>query len=209
MKNIIVVGDSFCAHPQGWPSMLADKLNLKLINYGVGGEHWWGVHEFLKTVDKNTVKYIIFAHTFGQRIPTLHKNGIDKTASELYYKHIHNEEFLNWAQEQWFKQISTEWDNVINLHCFPWTWDLRHLLVGINVGPNLASISLNEVDATEPLLDESVIGQGLRRQNHLNQFNNKILAEELAGIINNYSAGDVQLDVTKFQLKTEKWFNWR
>jgi len=206
---LVIVGDSFCAHKHGWPSMLADNLGLELVSYGVGGEHWWGVRKFLETVDKDQVKYIIFAHTFGQRIPTLHKHGIDQTASDLYYKHIHNEEFLDWAQEQWFKEIAQSWHNVINLHCFPWTWDKRHLLPGINVGPSLASISLNEVDAKEALVDERIIGQGLKRINHLNLGNNKELADQLTKIIEQYHVGDAELDVSKFQLLTTRWFDWR
>ena len=83
------------------------------------------------------------------------------------------------------------------------------MLPGTNVSPCLASISLNEVDAQEALVDETVIGRGLRRTNHMNLANNQALADELARIITSNHVGDVELDVTKFQQLTTRWFNWR
>lgn len=210
MKDIVIVGDSFCANPHTWPAFLADQLNLNLVCYGVGGEHWWGVKTFLDTVNKSNVEVVVIAHTFGQRIPTIVKHNIDPTASELYYKHIHNEEFLTWAQEQWFKQVSQEWNiKLVNLHCFPWTWDKRNLLAGVNVSPNLAAISLNEVDAQEAVVDETVIAKGQSRTNHFNLDNNQALANELVRIIQDYKTGDIELDLTRFQQKTTRWLEWK
>lgn len=219
MKNIIVVGDSFCCHPHGWPQMLADKLNLTLINYGVGGQHWWGVKTFLDQIsldDINNTTAIVFAHTFGQRIPTDDKIlgtydllSLDRTkepqlAIELYYKYIQNKQFIDWAQSCWFNEVSRTWSHnkLINLHCFPWTVGKKHLLSGVNVFPNLSAISLNEIGANE---FKFIADQ---RINHFSHENNVELANQLAHIINNYAPGDIDLDITKFQLKTKKWFSW-
>jgi len=46
VKNLIVVGDSFCAG-QGWPQELAELLNLNLVVAGYGGHPWWACRHFL------------------------------------------------------------------------------------------------------------------------------------------------------------------
>lgn len=217
MKNIIIVGDSFTANPVGWPGQLANMLNLNLINYGVGGEHWWGVKKFLDSISMEDTEVIVFAHTFGNRIPTNNKqldkhdffnldaDNEEQLAVKLYYKYIQNDEFMDWAQCRWFEQISRTWSGtkLVNLHCFPWTWDKRYYLGGTNVLPSLAAISLNEINAEE----FSLVNDG--RINHFNDSNNTELAQQLAQVITEYRIGEVQLDVTKFQQLTTRWLEWR
>jgi hypothetical protein len=210
MKDIVIAGDSFCAQSHTWPKFLADKLGLNLVCYGRGGEHWWGVKKFLDTVDKSNVEVIVIVHTFGQRIPTEQVIASTKEreqAIELYYKHIHNEEFLTWAELAWHKQIEQDWGEykLINLHSFPWTIDKP--LAGINVTPSLGSISLNEVDAQDGIIDERILAPGKHRTNHLNLDNNYALADELTRIIQNNS--NQELDLTKFQQQTTRWLTWR
>lgn len=220
MKNIIIVGDSFCMNPQGWPKMLADELRLTLISRGVGGEHWWGTRQFLKNLDPALIKnteVIIFAHTFSQRLPTtdstlgkfplhnLDTSDEKQLAVKLYYKYIHNYEFDDWAQISWFKDISNIYKNIkmVHLHGFPWSLESRHHLNGINVLPNLAALSLNELGTTS--LESLAVD---RRINHFNMHNNRVLAAQLKNIIDNYSPGDVELDINQFESKTHSWFNW-
>ena len=116
MKNIIVVGDSFCAADSGWPSILAQRLNLILINHGQGGQPWWNARNFLNTINDGTLtntEVMVFVHTNAGRIPTsnsqigiVNHSANPKTemakAIQLYYKYIHEPEFLNWSQRQWF-----------------------------------------------------------------------------------------------------------
>lgn len=217
MKNIIVVGDSFTANPAGWPGQLATMLNLNLISYGVGGEHWWGVKQFLDSISMENTEAIVFAHTFGNRIPTGNKElgkhdffNLDATDEEqlavkLYYKYIQNDQFMDWAQCRWFEQISKTWSGtkLVNLHCFPWTWDKRYHLGGINISPSLSAISLNEIDTKE----FDLINDG--RSNHFNDFNNTELARQLSIIIAEYKIGEIQLDITKFRQLTTRWLDWK
>ena len=183
---------------------------MELIKHGIG-EHWWGAKTFLEGIDRTDVEVIVFAHTFGQRIPTLYSPTIEQHAIDEYYKHIHNEEFLNWAQQKWFDEVSSTWSDIklINIHTFPWSADFKNHLRGVNILPNLSCISLNEVDAEVPEIDESKIAPGLRRMNHFNEFNNNILADQLAEIITDYKEGDVELDISQFQLLTQRWSTWR
>ena len=219
MKNLIVLGDSFSANAQGWPSIMAEQLNLHLICYGEGGQSWWAAKHFLNSLSSNDItnsEIIIFAHTNTDRIPTSNKkiglidhsrlntkNEIE-SAVGLYFKYIHDYEFLHWAHKKWFEEISTSWSHVkiVNLHSFPWTWNDRVALSGVNVWPSLASISLNEINAKEFSLIHD------NRFNHMNTHNNQELANQLVKIVNNYTPGDVNLDLSKFQQLTDKWTNW-
>jgi hypothetical protein len=72
----------------------------------------------------------------------------------------------------------------------------------MKITPCLASISLNELGAS----DDKLINDS--RFNHFNKYNNVELAMQLAFKINNYQEGTVELDTSKFQMKTTHWFNW-
>ena len=219
MKNIIIVGDSFCACDAGWPGILPKMLNLELINYGRGGQHWWGVADFLSKLSQETLdncEVIIFAHTEDQRIPnctnkTLSRDEPDyknelQLAMDLYFKYIHEDNFLTWAQIQWYKEVSEKWRHIklINLHGFPSSLAKKQYLDGVNVFPNLLSLSLNEGDYN-PYSDAMMTDS---RLNHFNEKNNIAMAEQLYDIIQNYQPGDVYLDISKFEQVTDRWTNW-
>lgn len=222
MSNIIIVGDSFCERP-GWGETLADLLGYNLVRRGFGGHSWWTVrsllmHDITEKIFKQT-EYIIFCHTIESRLlkpdnDIAHVNPNDTTdkreiaqAVRLYYKYIYDETVAHWAQEQWFREISRTYYGkykLIHLHGFPWTWEKRYLLNGMNVGPSLASISLNEIGADS----ESQLAF-CGRNNHLNEVNNIALGKELFRLISNYTEEDVYLDLNQFEQKTDKWTNWK
>lgn len=228
MKNLIVVGDSFCSWPGykdiegGWPQTLADKLELNLICYGVGGLSWWASRDFLINLAPEIIdeaEYIVFTHTYGGRIPTLNTDlgMVNKskspaseieTALHLYYKYINDSNFLDWAQEQWLREITRQYGHkkLCHLHCFPWTIKYSHLLCGINVTPNLTSISLNEINSKKSILFNDT------RSNHFSDYNNTQLGLQLAEQLKNHNNKTVELDISKFEQSTNYWFdmdNWR
>jgi hypothetical protein len=223
MKNIIIAGDSFCEHDRfnSWTRLLADKLGMRLSSQGIPSGSFWETKEFLKDcvfVNK-TLDLIIVAHTDFTRVPSAQWNqpyhklsyeeqqewarGASK-AKEHYYKYLYVPTFHKWAQELWFREFSETYKDykIVNLHCFPESWNSRHLLKGMNIGPNLAAISLNEINAT----DMSVLGNDNRRLNHFSIPNNKILADQLYNLISNYQDGDAFMDKFAFEQKTTKWF---
>lgn len=209
MRNIIIVGDSFCCG-NGWPDILANKLDMNLIQCGFPGNHWWAVRDFLinlKPEKFDNSDIIIFVHTHPDRIPTLtsdlskvncsrlgNLNEIEM-AVKLYYSYIHDGDFLNWIMHKWFEEISQKWVRLktVHLHGFQESWPYRHLLNGMNVGPDLIGISLDELRDPSPGLFTD------RRRNHFNEFNNEELANQLYHAIVNYQLQDFNLDVTKFQ----------
>lgn len=215
VKNIIIVGDSFCSSATAWPQHLADQLNLNLICHGDGGQPWWNARDFLIKQSESNISnadYIIFVHTNAERIPTsnldiglidhsnLGNSGLEQ-AVKLYFKYIHDPQFLIWAQQQWFHEINRRWGHkkICHLYSFPWTVADNP---GLNVITNLCSISLNELGVEKfELFNDN-------RANHLNNNNNKELANQLAKLLINYQPGSVSLDVNQFELKSTHWFNW-
>lgn len=199
--------------------MLAQRLNLALINHGQGGQPWWNARNFLNTISAETLtntEVMVFVHTNSGRIPTSNtqlglvdhsaepQTEIDK-AIQLYHKYIHEPEFLNWAQQQWFLEITQRWGHkkLVHLHSFPWSLDYGNSLQGLNIMTNLCSISLNElgIDRFELFNDQ--------RLNHLNDRNNNELAGQLSTMINAYTQQQVHLNTGAFDLKTTRWFDWK
>jgi hypothetical protein len=222
-KNIIVVGDSYASSKNGYPQELANLLNLNLICFGEPSAHWWTVKLFLDSLSdevKNNTEVIVFCHTYTHRVPSddteLNRANIDNadrlehasitkdSAVNLYFKFVHNMGYSEYVEQCWFKDITETWSHIklINLHCFPWSLKNKNFLGGVSVTPSLTAISLNEIGAqTYDLRNDS-------RPNHLSHNSNIILAQQLAEIINNYTVGDAQLDVTKFEQLTTRWFEW-
>jgi hypothetical protein len=208
VKNIIIVGDSFCASPKGWPIDLANRLELHLISQGIGGASWWPTKQFIDSLHRDDIantEVIVFVHTNFERIPTdnldvgrVNFANFDLTkeidvAVKLYFKHIHNDTFLIWAGQQWFKEISVRFADkkVIHLHSFPYTLPYSDILAGTRVLQDLYSISVNEVDF------KTLFGD--TRYNHLNTHNNHELANQLYEIIKDDVTGNATLDLSKFQ----------
>ena len=219
MKNLVVTGDSFCANSSLWPAVVAKELDLNLICYtNGGGQPWWDARIWLQQLDPETIantEIIIFAHTNAERVPTKNRNigFIDhskdptneiETAIHLYYKYIFDADFVNWAQEAWFSEISKTYGHktLVHLHCFPWSMKRSHLLSGINVSPCLTALSLNELGAEKFALVNDI------RPNHLNLHNNQQLGLQLSKIISSNQTGWQSLDTGKFHQKTTKWFDW-
>jgi hypothetical protein len=219
VKNIIVVGDSFCANQHMWPAELAKYLGLNLVGQGIGGASWWPSRQFLISLPQTTIdntEVMVFAHTNSGRIPTLNNKLVSfdhsvepqseiEKAVNLYYKYISDQQFMDWAQQQWLLEIAQQWGHkkLCHLHCFPWTTDYQNLMAGLVVQPNLSAISLNEISAKKfDLFDDC-------RLNHLNQHNNKALAQELARMIQSDSIGIHNLNLELFDQPTQRWLDWR
>jgi hypothetical protein len=69
----------------------------------------------------------------------------------------------------------------------------------MTVAPSLMSISLNELGLKSLSLFNDT------RLNHLNTKNNQELAQQLTGLINDYTPGSVRLDLTKFEQINNHW----
>lgn len=202
--NLLCLGDSYCASSEGWPSHLAELLNANLTCYGMGGQSWYNIVEWMSQhpLQIEQADIVVFAHTNAERIPTddIQLGLIDHSkrpeleiehAIHLYFKYIHSENFLHFAQKLWFEHISNRFidKKMIHLHCFDGhSIANSNLLKGINILPSLTSISMQETNAQL---------YGDTRKNHFSDTNNRVLAEEI------YFA--IKMDSPTYALNIEKF----
>jgi len=222
MKNIIVVGDSFCASQESWPTELAQQLGLNLVGQGIGGASWWPSRDFLMSLPQTVIddtEVMVFAHTEASRTPTLslEVNRVNRskppvteieTAVHLYHKYISDMTFTNWAQQQWFLEIQRRWGHkkICHLHSFPWSiknQSDKEFGNSLIVMPNLTAVSLNEISAHNTNL--LFVDQ---RHNHFNSHNNTMLAQELARMITADLSGVQNLNLDLFDQPTRRWLDW-
>lgn len=78
MKNLIVIGDSFCLargpeFPNSWVTQLGQSTNCKVYGTGIYGRSWWKQHEWfsLNSEDLPDPKEtaVIWCHTSAHRLP--------------------------------------------------------------------------------------------------------------------------------------------
>jgi len=199
MKNICVIGDSFCAYRSTldhWPKKLANLLNLNLIGSGLSGESWWFVRQaFLRIVNSkefDDTELFVFCHTQPDRIigpdSTIQRTNSNQPIVKSYLMHFENKEFNNWACNQWFLECNKILDGRKVIH-----------LENFNTTKNYFK-NLNGIRVTDPTLFESSVGefpdfpQGLShflkdsRDNHFSKHNNEKLALFLQNIYIDYQA---------------------
>jgi len=219
MKNIIIVADSFGRRPEGWPNQLGALLGLNPVLVAQGAGSWWSIRDKLDDLDYRLIadaEYMMFVHPATERLNTtnrelllIDKDAQDKTEQELavhlHYKYVYDDEFARWAHRAWIKELQTRFSDkkLIHVHSFPVTRHLEGLFKGMVVQPAFTAISLCELGAknTEFFTD--------LRPNHFTDHNNTVLAEEMARLISNYQTGTVEIDTSRFDLKTDRWLNWR
>ena len=212
MKNLVISGDSFCSDSVGWPGMLAQQLNLNLICNGFSGHHWWQIRKSLIEQVNADTDLIIICQTDTSRIPVSEYNTeyslLPQTKKEQlandYRVYIENAEYSEWAQLKWFEEIEQLWPHIkkCHLHCFPWTIKFKDSLKGMQVLPNLAAMSLNEINAQDfKLINDT-------RANHFSWNNNRVIGRQLAAMLQNYSEREERFDIAEFNLPTTKWFDW-
>jgi len=171
------------------------------------------------------LKTLVVIHTFTQRLLSrnkgiesgvpenmtpwhLFKNSIDspEMAHSLYYKYIYDDEFHHWAQIKWFDELADMFQlspDILTVHLFA-DAETHNLVKHSRI-----SSSSNALIVPTPLMDivrlqwpaDKPIGMqndGPTRgfHNHLSNYNNKMLAEQLYEIIN---FERVDFDLARFE----------
>ena len=151
-KTIQFCGDSFCADTDkiSWTTILANKLDARIIGVGVGGT----AHETVFKTFKTNATYTVICWTDANRVhvPTrdhaalpgaarrFHPNnssfkkseGRFWTAALGYYKYLHSIDYVKQRQQRelyWFDQtvLSKSNSKIVHLFCFnkTYTFDNR------------------------------------------------------------------------------------
>lgn len=218
--DILIVGDSFCwcRHTEiHWPVSLISSLPNgphTLRGNGYSGASWWSARQnFLLEISKKVPDAVVFCHTDQNRIPSNNFLALNPTsvlrnkeknsndivqAGQLYYQELFFQEFHDWCQLQWFKELDhilaqSNVPKVLHLHCFEYNVKYN-FQIGSVFKRNLYNISNLESKNLDFGNDT--------RPNHFNEHNNKILGQQLAQIIENYPGNATQfdLDLTQWDL---------
>lgn len=194
-------------------------FNHAICPYGFEGASWWHSRErFIQDFDWRSKEYneflaLIFLHTEHSRINCLNNNDLPKLghsgldpggtveqqqAVAAHYRHLYDDKFHCWAQEQWFREIHQRFSHLktIHLHCFPDTVPLSHLLPGCVYTTPLIHISVGELSGTETEISKQLSRD--TRYNHMSQYNNQVLADVIIDAIDNYTPGTYKLPMEKF-----------
>jgi len=78
MKNLIVIGDSFCLYrgdkyPNSWVTQLGSSMDCKVYGEGLDGRSWWKQQEWFdnnsKTLPDPEQTAVVWCHTSAYRLP--------------------------------------------------------------------------------------------------------------------------------------------
>lgn len=215
-------GDSFCADwgNNCWTTILCEKLNADYpISLGIQGSNCWTYFKKLKeTVDQ--IDIAIICHTQEQRIPNkldapfhqytveyindypdqLEKYGKDAwIAAKQFYKYLYDEDIQKFFYYSVIKEISELTKNKKTIHIFGFDTDpYKEIVNGVAVIPSLLDISINEKDIDQKGMWDD------QRLNHLNDHNNKELADQIYLMLIQYNELNnniAQLNLNRFDIR--------
>jgi len=228
-KYIAFIGDSFCASARSpsnskrkhYPEIVADHYGFDISAHGYGGVSWWYSRQrFMHDLKQNpglegNISAMVFCHSDPYRFNTSSehifqypnglsdfKNKDEKDLSQvqkLWFKYLIDGAFQEWAQMNWFKEITNEWGHIkqIHFHCFPWALPYNHLLTGQRFTTPLVHVSLGELSGTSEEVHKFLLND--IRPNHLSNDNNAVLAEIIIDALDNYADQSQPLDMSKFK----------
>ena len=201
---LYVAGDSFCAYrsdiQQHWPARLAHMLGLELQGQGYPGQGWWQTRldllDYINTVHFEQTQIFVFCHTDIYRPLTGNKiwdSGFTQDMWDFHIKYLLDYDFQEWASARWYQEISQHLHDkkIINLHCFETNKNIRNLIAGTHIEPELVKLSrFNNKDQIDKMNHSC---------NHFNPQGNQILAQYVFDAI---SGENVQIDREEFLEKT-------
>lgn len=218
-NEILILGDSFCFQrktPNHWPYRLVNLLTGEdpgptkpTRGAGFPGTSWWAVKKQLDFYLRGNPKVVIICHTEPLRLPNDRNKSINAISamadhsdtpadSDLwhaawhYYKFLLCEDFLYWAQYQWFAELeekllnTSSIEQVYHIQCFHGPWNKYPFKTGVTFNDNL--FNYHHIDTETE-----------KYANHLSAADNHRLAQQMAELIKNYP-GDGHV-VKQFNLK--------
>jgi hypothetical protein len=204
--NLLILGDSFCRDSEYWPTYFANHIlgtNSQFRCLGYGGASWWFLRDKLLQLIShdpnfwNNTELLVMIHpprcrihttlddvrskTFDPPLPRVFNNSDYEEldiAVKLYYKYFYSYEYFDWAEQQWFKELSAISKNkqVINMFVDIEGPSAPELLPGITVDQSLIELGHSQYRHTQDITPtDGVIGF----QNHFTPNNNRIFASQL------------------------------
>jgi hypothetical protein len=207
-RNLLVLGDSFCASrtkSTDWPVIVQNSLLINLRGQGFPGASWWSVrNSFLQNISLSP-KIAIFCHTEPNRIPHNEDWGLNYSSAELgkihvdnredqpmpqefsvacklYYKHLWYREYHNWAMTRWLCELDELTKDIeFVLHFF--IADDIHRYHKFQ----------NGVSFSDPLI-KYAFADGPNIRNHFDIATNQRFADVVLEHIHNYPGAGTRID---------------
>lgn len=206
LKNIFIIGDSFCAYrtdvSKHWPAKLAELCNLKLLGAGYEGHSWWTIRKnllkFLESKDFQSTELFVFCHSEPNRIIGNDDFKIDSQVEKIYLTYLENKDFNHWCMTQWFKELNDILDgkNVVHIQGFNTTKRYFSMLNGLKVITPLMNLSLEEPGYKfESFMNDA-------RNNHFSDSNNMKLADVLFEF---YQENFKNNNIVNKQVRIDSW----
>jgi hypothetical protein len=189
-----------------------------------GKSWWYSRYRFQQDLKQNptmldTTHAMVFFHTAASRVNSnnhdlnvlhlphnyeqalkLHPDwrssrGVElSNACRLWIQHLCDDEFQDWAQQQYFIELARQYNRIktIHFHCTGYSVGSSDLLPGM-----VYTTSLDEISDKEPGAPGWVNDL---RANHMNPHNNRALAQVIIDSIDNYSPGLHTINLTGFDI---------
>jgi hypothetical protein len=210
--DILILGDSFAEERtpyHSWVQLVA--LGLSGLSYdknriprgcGLGGTSWWSVRKSLiKELSIGIPKILIICHTEPHRLPndkdiplnyksvleSRHPSDLEE-AGRMYYKHLISWEFNNWAILQYFKEldeICNGIEKVLHFYCF----EGPHTEYTFKKGVTFREPLFNYAEKSKPFIIRFLY----KNLNHMILEKNRLLAENILHILDNYPGDGIKL----------------
>jgi len=205
-----------------YPTVVSDHYQCAVAPYGFEGKSWWySWSKFQKDWGSSLdqLEAIVFTHTDSSRInsaisedfPLMSSKFVNPGSmariNEDHFKYIHDQDFNEWAQEQYFKVLKEKFNNIktVHFHCYDFSVRKSHLLPGVVFTTSLIQVSIGEQLGSKDQIAKA-FGDG--RPNHLNSYNNQVLADVIIQALDNYMPGEYELPLEKFDQPNLNAANW-
>lgn len=216
------VRHQFAVPGTAYPTVVGNYYQCDIAAYGFVGKSWWySWSKFWKDWESklDQLEAVVFTHTDHTRInsaisdefPLMSSEHVDSGSmakvNKDYFKYIYDQDFSMWAQEQYFKTLNEKFKHTktVHLHGYPFSVEKSYLLPGVVFSTPLIQISIGEIQGTKKEITKA-FSDG--RTNHMNTYNNQVLADIIIQALDNYVPGEYKLPLEKFQQLNPNAANW-
>lgn len=227
--SIIPVRRNFqsCTVRESWVTDIIKHFDYKVDVHGYGGKSWWySWSKFQECWDQrwHELTAIVFCHTFPNRINTcnpmlepdnwgnfLISQGQKQNIEDTFYKYIYDENFQQFAQEQYAVMLREKFSNIKTLHFFTGTPlpSMVSTLPGTVFTTPLTQIVVAGLKGSMQEISQEINKLGPDKLiNHLTPANNLALRNLVIESLDNYQPGIKQIDMSNFTVLNTNHSFW-
>jgi hypothetical protein len=212
---------------RSWVTDTIRHFGCKVDVHGYGGKSWWySWSKFQECWHQrwHELTAIVFCHTSTNRIntcnpvfdPDNHGNFLiskdqQQNIIDIFYKYIHDDQFQQFAQEQYALMLREKFSNIKTLHFFTVTPlpSMVSTLPGTVFTTPLLQVAVAGLKGSILEISQQINDQGpARLVNHLIPDNNLALYNLVIESLENYQPGIKQIDMSNFTVHNTNYARW-